>query len=217
MIKINLLPPEKRKKLKKVKPARTKAAAAAGTRFRFGLKLDSSLAIPAALALLFVIAAGGSFLWISRQEALLTARRDDARRELVVLNGVIARVEDLKLQTNRVRQRMEVIREVDRNRYLWPQLLDQISSALPSYTWLEVIAEVKPFPQMKLRLEGTTMSNLILSRFLADLERSPLLSKVSLVSSTERRQDNFETKYFIIECACALNAPTDSTVAPSKP
>ncbi|MFC1537207.1 PilN domain-containing protein [Gemmatimonadota bacterium] len=211
MLKINLLPPEKRKRLKKVKPASKKALAMPSLKFDF--KFDPWVVVPAALAVVLVLFIAGSFFWLGHQEKSIRARRDSNRIELNRLKQVMLKINRFKKQTEQVEERMEVVLKVDRNRFLWPRVLDEISGALPRYTWLESISETSPFPQLIVRLEGTTMNNLSLSRFLRNLELVSLLSGVKLISSAERVQGNFSTQYFIIECACVLNEAPDTVAA----
>lgn len=211
MLKINLLPPEKRKRLKKTKPASKKAMAMPSLKFDF--KFDPWVVVPAALAVVLVLFIAGSFFWLGHQEKSIRTRRDTNRIELNRLKQVMLKIDRLKMQTVQVEERMEVVLKVDRNRFLWPRILDEISGALPRYTWLESISETSPFPQLIVRLEGTTMNNLSLSRFLRNLEMVSMLSSVKLISSAERVQGNFSTQYFIIECACALNEAPDSATA----
>ena len=135
------------------------------------------------------------------------------RVELNRLNRVINRIDNLKLQTKQVRDRMEVILDVDRNRFLWPRILDEVSSALPRYTWLESITEITPFPQLTLRLEGNTMSNLLLSEMITKLENSSMLKDIRLISSAERVHGSYQTQYFVLEADCTLNEAIVDTTA----
>ncbi len=211
MLKINLLPPEKRKKIKKVKPSKKKAGAM--PKFKLDLKFDPWVVFPVGGAVILLLLIAASFFWLGHLEKNVIARRDSTRIELNRLKQVITKINQLKTQTSEVRNRMEVILKVDRNRFLWPRILDEISGALPQHTWLESISETSPFPLLILRLEGTTMTNLSLSRFLRNLERTKLLTDVKLVSSVERRHGSYETHYYIIECACELNEAPDTTTA----
>jgi Tfp pilus assembly protein PilN len=136
--------------------------------------------------------------------------------ELNRLNQIIVRTENLKEQTKRLGERMDVILKVDRNRYLWPRILDEVSASMPSYTWLESISEKTPFPQLTIRLEGVTMNNLLLSQLLSNLENGELLTGVKLISSSERLYGSLNTKYYVIECSCTLNEPVDSTTVAVK-
>jgi len=212
MIKINLLPPEKRKKLKKVTPAKKKAAMP-----KIELKFDPMVVFPVAALIIAVVLIGGSFFWLGYKEKTMKEQRDTLRVELNRLNLVINRIDNLKLQTKQVRDRMEVILEVDRNRFLWPRILDEISSALPRYTWLESITEITPFPQLTLRLEGNTMSNLLLSELITRLENSSMLKNIKLISSAERVHGSYQTQYFVLEADCTLNqAVADTTVVAAR-
>ncbi len=210
MIKINLLPPEKRKKLKKVAPAKKKAGMPALLKIK--LKLDP-LVVSVAALIIAVVLIVGSFFWLGHKESSLKERRDTLQIKLNRLNQVIHRIDNLKLQTKQVRDRMEVILEVDRNRFLWPRILDEISSALPRYTWLESITEITPFPQLTLRVEGNTMSNLLLSELISKLENSSMLTDIRLISSAERVHGSYQTKYFVLEADCALNEEVSDTTA----
>lgn len=211
MIKINLLPPEKRKKLKKVTPAKKKAAMPSLPKMQ--LKFDPMVVFPVAALIIAVVLIGGSFFWLGHKEKTMKEQRDTLRVELNRLNRVINRIDNLKLQTKQVRDRMEVILDVDRNRFLWPRILDEVSSALPRYTWLESITEITPFPQLTLRLEGNTMSNLLLSEMITKLENSSMLKDIRLISSAERVHGSYQTQYFVLEADCTLNEAIVDTTA----
>ncbi|HUU29915.1 MAG TPA: PilN domain-containing protein [archaeon] len=215
MLKINLLPPEKRKKLKKVKP--TKKKAALGLKLKLEFKFDPYMVFPAAAAILAVVLIVGSFFWLGYQEKTIKGQRNKMQVELNMLGQINQRIDNLKAQTLNVKNRMEVILKVDQNRFLWPRILDELSTAMPQYSWLESISEVEPFPQLVLRIEGTTMSNLLLSRLLENLENCKILTDIKLISSTEKIYgSNLNTSYFVVECACALNEPVDSTKVVAK-
>lgn len=210
MIKINLLPPERRKRLKKVKPAAQKAGPSM-PKIKLDLKFDPVVVMAAGLALIVTLGVAGGHFWLSRKQSALEERRSQARSELVRMNQVVMRIDELRNTTREVTRKMDIIQEVDRNRYIWPRLLDEISGALPQYAWLENVSETSPFPNLWIRIEGLTMSNLLLGQLMERLEKSPLISQVSLISSTERREGSYDTKYFIIECACELNESADTT------
>ena len=126
---------------------------------------------------------------------------------------IMAKIKQFRQRTQQVKDRMDLILKIDQNRFIWPRILDEISGALPTYTWLESVSETSPFPQLMIRLEGTTMSNLYLSRFLNNLEHTSMLADVKLISSVERIHESYSTQYFIIGCVCELNEPFDTTGA----
>ena len=86
MLKINLLPPEKRKRLKKVKPASKKAMAMPSLKFDF--KFDPWVVVPSALSVVLVLFIAGTFFWLGHQEKDIKTRRDTNRIELNRLKRV---------------------------------------------------------------------------------------------------------------------------------
>ncbi|MBA3443951.1 MAG: PilN domain-containing protein [Gemmatimonadales bacterium] len=101
-----------------------------------------------------------------------------------------------------------VIRNVDGDRYIWPHVLDEVTKALPAYTWLVDMgsaapepapAAVKPAngkaapasdsttaperPQLVFNLTGRTIDIQAYTRFLRQLEASPWIHDVTPVSA----------------------------------
>jgi Tfp pilus assembly protein PilN len=100
-----------------------------------------------------------------------------------------------------------VISDVDRDRYVWSHVLDEVAQALPAYTWLTEIAHqgtavpgspaaqaaqkrdttstdstVTPPPSF--RIQGRTVDIQAYTKFLRQLEASPWVSDVQPVSVT---------------------------------
>jgi Tfp pilus assembly protein PilN len=97
-----------------------------------------------------------------------------------------------------------VIRNVDGDRYIWPHLLDEITKALPAYTWLvdmgpigappsnaappktkadSVAADSARKPALTFQLNGRTIDIQAYTRFLRQLEASPWIDNVTPVSA----------------------------------
>lgn len=133
MIEINLLPGKKRK------------AATGGAGFKLALPdfrgLLASIKNPwllvASASSLVVV--GGGLLWFITQSTRLRVaqnRRTEVQTEKRRFDAVIAQ----KRQSERIRDSLvseiNVIRGIDGDRYVWPHVLDQLTKALPPYTWL---------------------------------------------------------------------------------
>src|SRR5439155_327545 len=140
MIEINLLPGKKK-------------AAAAGGRFelRLGLKLPDFRAILANITNPWLLAAsaawvlvlgGGLALFVTSRArlAVLNSRLEQVRVEKRRFDAVIAQ----KRQSEKIRDSLvaeiNVIHQIDADRYIWPHILDQVTKALPPYTWLTGIS-----------------------------------------------------------------------------
>jgi Tfp pilus assembly protein PilN len=91
---------------------------------------------------------------------------------------------------------------VDGDRYTWPHLLDEITKALPAYTWLVDIAHTPPppppprpagavadttqppaRPPVAFQINGRTIDIQAYTRFLRQLEASPWIVDVTPVSA----------------------------------
>jgi Tfp pilus assembly protein PilN len=99
-----------------------------------------------------------------------------------------------------------IIRTVDGDRYVWPHLLDEVTKALPAYTWLvdmgfaapaaapagalpadtaQDTTAVQPFvsPAVSFNVNGRTVDIQAYTRFLRQLEASPWITDVTPVSA----------------------------------
>jgi Tfp pilus assembly protein PilN len=96
-----------------------------------------------------------------------------------------------------------VIRNVDGDRYIWPHLLDEITKALPAYTWLVDMGPIAAAPAnaappktkadsavadsmarlLAFQLNGRTIDIQAYTRFLRQLEASPWIDNVTPVSA----------------------------------
>ena len=132
MIEINLLPGKKKK-----------PAGGAG----FSLSLPDFRGLLATIknpwllvvSVTSVIVVGGGLLFFITQSTrlrVLQSRLSEVQQEKQRFDVVIAQ----KRQSERMRDSLiaeiNIIRGIDADRYVWPHILDQITKALPPYTWL---------------------------------------------------------------------------------
>jgi Tfp pilus assembly protein PilN len=85
------------------------------------------------------------------------------------------------------------IRAVDGERYVWPRILDEVTRALPSYTWLIDLSSVSQpapaegaisgSPAVGIQLVGRTMDIQGFTRFMRQLEDSPWLKDITVIST----------------------------------
>lgn len=130
MIEINLLPGQKRK-----------AAGGGGLRMPDVRSLMTNVKDPwllGAIAAGVVLIGGNGALYLVNTARL--ARLDGVLRGVQAEKRRYDAVVAQKRQAERVRDslsaEMTIIRGIDGDRYIWPHLLDEITKALPAYTWL---------------------------------------------------------------------------------
>ena len=224
MIEINLLPSG---------AARRPAA----RRERTGLSLpgaDPRVAGLAAAALLVAVLAAFGWWRQSARASDLTGQIERERADSLRLARTIALMKSMESRRDTIEQKMAVIRSVDGRRYQWPHLMDEISRAVPPFTWLtRVAAKPAPPPPPKpaaaagadttqkaagdsaaklpplpppppppgFNLEGNAATTQSLTRFMKNLEASPFIRDVALVTSEQTQTQGRTYLKFTLEAA----------------
>lgn len=208
MIEINLLPGTKAKP----KSARRRidiAALLAGVGDRFK---DPWLAI----AVLSVVIGGGiaGTLWNTQRRAEGEWREKETRavQDSVRFHAVLTRLRLAEAQRDSVLAQLGTIAALDRGRFIWPHLLDEIARALPMYTWLRSVAQSSSatipsadqiasdsLPPLGLRVIGVTIDVQALTIFMKQLEASPFISDVNLATSSVTQVEGKEVSEFTLD------------------
>jgi type IV pilus assembly protein PilN len=166
MIRVNLLPSERRK---------AKGPA-------FGLQSAQKIALAGSLILLLACAFVGWRYWALGQDAAQVERDIEAqRREEQRLEQVIAEVRDFEARRERLQQRVTLIEELRRGQTGPVHILDEVSRALPDRLWLVSMGQ----REKDFTIEGRTTSLSVLSDFVANLEGSAWFTKPVEILDTQ--------------------------------
>lgn len=182
MIEINLLPGQKRKK-------RAAGAGFAMPDFKALLtKVKDPLLLGAVGAWAAVLVVVG-FIYLTESRKLAAMQQDltrveaDARRFQALINQ---KRKEEKLRDSLVAE-LDAIRAIDSDRYIWPHILEEVTKALPDYTWLESVvvlpggggaADSLAKPPVQVLIDGRTGDMGGYTRFLRQLGDSPWLTGV---------------------------------------
>ncbi len=136
MIKVNLLP-----------GAGGKSEGASA--FDFGALLSGATAgikdkfLIGAIASVGIVGATVAVLFIGQQarERTLVERERRAMEDSTRYKVVLAAKSNAEATRDSLYQQVAIIKSIDDSRYLWPHLLDEISGALPPYTWLTSVTQ----------------------------------------------------------------------------
>ena len=189
MIEINLLPSgEKRRSPRRAGGGRKVPAlpAYSGDPYMAGLGV---------FALLVFLGLGFLYWRKDTERAEMQVRLDKEVADSTTLTGTIDLVQKLSARQDTIEKKIEVIRSVDERRYVWPHIMDEVSRAIPPYTWLTKLAATEDDapadtssakrPGPAFNLEGSTGSTQALTRFMKSLEASPFIAGVTLVTSEQ--------------------------------
>jgi Tfp pilus assembly protein PilN len=251
LIEINLLPSGGAARRPAARRERAMALPTAGA--------DPRVAALAGAALL-IVALGAFAFW--RQGAHrdeLATQIDRERADSVRLARTITLMKSLESRRDTIEQKMAVIRSVDGRRYVWPHLLDEISRAVPPYTWLTKVTAMAPAggpagvrpagappapaaapapapaagdtskkaqgdsakpaippppPPPGFDIEGAAAGTQALTRFMKNLEASPFIRDVALVTSEQTETQGRTYLKFTLE---ARWEQPDSTLVETVP
>lgn len=181
MIEVNLSPSAKRRGKK-------------GGRKAGGASSMPSIKLPDFDKWLLFIAAGwiiglGGLAWLflgTKAEASeLTEQIEQAVADSTRYATTISQTNELRARRDTIAMKLEVIQQIDEGRYTWPHVMEEISKALPDYTWLEGVAQLEGGAAPSFQIDGRTGSNFALTRFMSNLEASPFIRGVRLLSTTQ--------------------------------
>jgi Tfp pilus assembly protein PilN len=156
-----------------------------------------------------VVVTGLGLIYLNnlRQLYTLEPRLEQARSEHRRFKAFLADKRRQEKIRDSLLAQITVIRSVDGDRYIWPHLLDEISKALPAYTWLvdlgvaapapvatnvppkpagakaDSTADTTVAPPLAFQINGRTIDIQAYTRFLRQLEASPWIVDVTPVQA----------------------------------
>jgi Tfp pilus assembly protein PilN len=124
---------------------------------------------------------------------------------------------------------LTAIREIDSDRYVWPHVLEEVTKALPDYTWLTSLEAITPRleegvdsvvrPPVRFQIEGRTSDLSAYTRFVSQLTSSPWIQNaefgaVQSVMEEERPVNSFTVTatYRVADSAYIRTVPVQQSV-----
>jgi Tfp pilus assembly protein PilN len=231
MIEINLLPGAA-KKTKGRGTGFSLKAVSAGVQNRikdpFMLAAVGSVAVAS-------LAIGGLHVTQSRRAGSLDQRVLTAQKDSVRYASIIKERRRAEAKRDSVVRELDIIRAIDNDRFVWPHIMDEVSRALPPYTWLKSLtatAVAPPPPQaangdkkkdanlptvppsLRFRVIGNTVDIQALTRFMKLLETSPFIQGVQLAKSEAVLVDGKEVTEFQLDAEYERPDKATLTTAP---
>ena len=164
----------------------------------FRLLDHKKIAIPAIGAALFLI--GATAITLHQNDIIRNLQEDIAilDQESVLFEEKIALVEEFTEKRNDIMARVQIIEDLDRDRFLRVHFVDEVNRLLPTLTWLESIREAKSSPGTAI-IEGVTTNNLKVSEFMSNLVASDLFETVDLTVTQQKEIANQDITTFTIQ------------------
>lgn len=141
MIEVNLLPGGKKTNRGASKFDVASVMGGIGARVR-----DPWLVGAAASVVVAVAAVGILFTAQNGRAAEINEKVDRAVRDSTRYARVLEARRKLTAERDSVHRQLQIIRTIDDNRYNWAHILDEVSRALPAYTWLTTLEQTTKAP-----------------------------------------------------------------------
>ncbi len=159
MIKINLLPRDERQKRREFKLPKLATVYMVGGVVVFFAAIVATAVIE------------------QHQVKALERKIAAANEESKKLAPQLAKIKEITQEQEEVNRRLNIIADLDRNRYFRVKLLNDVSFGLPVNCWLTDFTEVS---QNEYNLAGVAFSNYTVADMMTNLETSPEVSRVDL-------------------------------------
>jgi hypothetical protein len=201
MITVNLRPDLKRKRARSPLQGMLEGARGLGAKVKDPLLLASIVSWVGVLGWLGYIVVGTTSELNALEPQLEQTRADHKR-----FKSFLAEKRHQETIRDSLVAQIGIIRTVDGDRYVWPHLLDEVTKALPAYTWLvdmgfaaaavappsaqpanapkdSTVADSFVSPPVVFTVNGRTVDIQAYTRFLRQLEASPWIDEVTPVSA----------------------------------
>jgi Tfp pilus assembly protein PilN len=142
--------------------------------------LGSSLVVIATVAL-----CGWLYTTTGSRASELQVQIDQALADSARYADLIQQNESLLARQDSIAQRVQIIQEIDEDRYVWAHIMDEVARALPEYTWLTELLQVSLGDEVQFRLTGRAGNTFALTQFMENLEGSQFLRDVRLNSTDQ--------------------------------
>ncbi|MBF0473484.1 MAG: PilN domain-containing protein [Nitrospirae bacterium] len=190
MIRINLLPPEKRKKAQKKKKVKEQKE----KKVRTGPSLTVNEKVPiisgVVLILLALGAAGYLYLSLNKHIASLNKEKKDNIAAIAALDKKLKQIKNLDSLISDLNQREKLINKLRLDQSQPIRVLDELNTIIPETVWFEALSVIGN----KLDIEGSGLSYSDVVGFVNSLKQSKIFRNVEL-RNAKNKTSGKETVY----------------------
>ncbi len=205
MIRINLLKPESKEF--------REGPAAPGPEF----VPKKPFPLTSVFVLLLIVILAAAFFLQKRMISQEKNRLQTAQAEKKKLEYVIAKLEELEKQKAVFERKIGLIRQLRAQQDSAVTIMDELSKRLPDWVWLTEVS----FQGQTIQIKGNALSNNLIADYIYNLENSPHLTMVNLISSTQRSVQNAQFLEFSMTLSYVLpeaaKPPPQKVAAKPKP
>ncbi|MCJ7487110.1 MAG: PilN domain-containing protein, partial [Candidatus Aminicenantes bacterium] len=126
------------------------------------------------------------------------------------LQYVEAKLEEQRKARESLDKKINLIESLNAKRDLAPRLMDELNRRLPEWVWLSELT----YDDKGIQIKGRALSNNLIADYIGNLEASPQLMNVNLVSSTQRTTQG--DQYLEFSLRAVLEKKPEPVPAPAQ-
>jgi len=120
-----------------------------------------------------------TYFGLSDERTEIEVRIEEEVQDSIRFADLIERTNLLAARNDSIAQRVQIMQEIDADRYVWPHILDEVAAAVPDFTWLREVLYVGGDP-LQVRVTGRAGSIYAITNFMRRLEASRFLRAVQM-------------------------------------
>ena len=244
MIEINLLPRAGKKSGRRLGGAGLGALGSLGSLESLADRVRDPFLAGAVAALVFGGASVAALhMRLTSRTADLAAREQQAVQDSTRFAAILKEKYAVQAQRDSIVTQVGIIKSIDNDRYVWAHIMEEVSRALPAYTWLTSVEQtsalvsvaarpdsavpaapgapvpakrdsVGPPPPLQFRLVGQTVDIQALTRFIKLLEASPFIQNVHFAKSDVAMVDGKQITAFELDAQYESPVPSAIRLVP---
>ena len=132
-----------------------------------------------------VVLGGGGALWYVQSNRLddIESRIQSMAKDSARLANLQGIVDSLEQRRAEIRDRMAQVEDLDRGRYVWPHMMNELSDALPDAAWLTSLSRASAAPDLQVSVEGVAASPLVITQYVRALRERQHVADVQMGGS----------------------------------
>lgn len=145
-------------------------------------------------------------VWVSvrNDRSELRTEIERVRADSARLGARAALGDSLAARREALAERIATVRGLDRDRFVWPHVMDELSRALPQGAWLTAVTTESPLPEPRVRIEGRARAPLVITEYVRALQASPYVSGVEIRGSRRIALHRGYAQSFTLLVACRV-------------
>ena len=147
------------------------------------------------VVVLGAVVAGIATVYTTQARLIANYQKDIAelKQEAEGYRPQLARIREITQKRQEVANRLDIIAKLDQERYFRVKIMDEISRCVPENMWLTKVDESNG---RSFAVEGVTFSNIIVARFMSELEAAPHWQNVELGVAQQGKIDKYDVVQF---------------------